>query len=530
MAILALALVVISSTLAALTAVTGRPAAAAAAPSLSIAPKVYVGGQKLTWTGNVGHGGIRRLVLQFNMGSAAGNHWNTVEGFSSKTNRDGSFKFTYPAPSMFNIRYRVKAGRYVSPPKTFVAKTQDLTLRKTNQWQKEHQYTNEPALVDVGESFGITVDTTPDDIYKSPDSEGLPVFKGRVLTLQKRADDGTWAPITTTTVGRNGMASFDNLVELPGVSVYRVRQENHFVNGNQIGWHASFPLHVLVGADAQAWYDKLYGLANEKLDDDTLRPTIGKQPETASLTHRWTPSLFDFTWEHGQSLDSPPVRGTRLVGSWVDYSDGSGRVSKYNGGLSLDSKRFTGAGRGDFGTTRATLIGNVMEQGRWEASLRVRNNFETEAADYKILAQLVPAASALTPNDVCQPTITIASITPRSKQVKFGVRTPTNIWSGSTTAPDIPMGNPYNVAVELSNGHITWFLNSAPIASVKSTDAIPGVPMTLRFSLVGDGEKEMNQTGVISDWQRGFPITSGEKTYSRNVLAKKSAPIIGCGG
>ena len=33
-------------------------------------------------------------------------------------------------------------------------------------------------------------------------------------------------------------------VDTPGTVVYRVRQENWFVNGNRIGWHPSFPTYV----------------------------------------------------------------------------------------------------------------------------------------------------------------------------------------------------------------------------------------------------------------------------------------------
>ena len=122
------------------------------------------------------------------MGSATGNHWTTVDGFHARTRADGSFSFTYPAPSMFNIRYRVKAGDYVSLPRVFNAKTQDLTIRVTGQSENN---TNDPGRVDVGEPFGITVDTTPDNIYRSPESGGLPVFRGRTLALQKRIDAST---------------------------------------------------------------------------------------------------------------------------------------------------------------------------------------------------------------------------------------------------------------------------------------------------------------------------------------------------
>ncbi len=76
---------------------------------------------------------------------------------------------------MFNIRYRVKAGRYVSAARVFNAKTQDLTIRVTGQPENN---TNIPGRVGVGRPFGITVDTTPGNIYRSPESQGLPRARG----------------------------------------------------------------------------------------------------------------------------------------------------------------------------------------------------------------------------------------------------------------------------------------------------------------------------------------------------------------
>jgi hypothetical protein len=511
-----LTVVLISTVLAGVSAVTEQ--AVAASPSLTTSPNNYVGGQRLTWTGNVGHRGERRLVLQFNMGSVTGNNWSTVAGFSARTRADGSFSFTYQAPSMFNIRYRVKAGKYVTPARVFNAKTQDLTVRITGEPENN---TNKPGRVDVGQSFGITVDTTPENIYRSPESRGLPVFRGRTLTLQERISGKSWDTVATTTVAADGLGHFSGLQEEAGVVVYRVRQENHFTNGHRIGWTQSFPLYVLVGQDAQEWYTSRYGL-NEPTASEPGRTTrLGRQPQTASQRFSWFPSMFDFAWEYGQSLSSPPARGTRIQGSWADYSNGSGRVAKYNGGLAIDSKRYAGAGSGDFGTTSATLRGNAMTYGRWESSVRIRNAFERGVRPYQVLAELIPTRAA--DYDCGAHNITVARISPFSRQVRFEARSPRYRWSGTATADYTPLANAYNVAVEVTSSHITWFLNSSPVASVASTAAVPGVPMTLRLSLRGHGADEMNQTALISDWQRGFPITTGHQKVSQKKLTRARA-------
>jgi hypothetical protein len=497
----------------------------AAPASLSVSPTNYVGGQRLSWSGSVGHAGERRLVLQFNMGVATGNHWTTVADFHDRTRPDGSFAFTYPAPSMFNIRYRVKAGEYVSAARVFNAKTQDLTIRVTGQPENN---TGAPAYVGVGDTFGITVDTAPDNIFRSPESQGLPVFGGRALVLQERTGASTWRTLDRTTVGNDGLGRFTGLSEDAGVAVYRVRAEDYTTGGNQVGWIPSFPLYVLVGRDAQVWYAARYG-STPPLSVPVVKPGGGgPQPPTSSQHYRWFPSRFDFAWEYGQSLTSPPARGTRIKGRWEDSSTGSGRVAKYNGGLALDSKRFTGAGPGDFGTTRATLHGNAMTKGRWETSVRIRNAYERGGPAYQVLVELVPAKRS--DYDCGAHNITVADISPFSPRVGYGVRSPRSTWDGTATAPYIPLVRPYNVAVEVAGDHLTWFLNGSPVGSVTNRDAVPGVPMTLRMSLVGEPDTEMDQTGLISDWQRGFPITTGDRTVSRNKLPRRDAPASSCRG
>jgi hypothetical protein len=486
---------------------------------LTISPDTYVGGQLLRWSGNIGHVGVRQVSLEYDMGWG----WIPIRTFHRQTAPDGSFSFRRIAPSMMNIRYRVVAGHYATPARVFYARTQDLTIRKTGDPDAN---TNPPALVDPGETFGITVDTTPDNIFRSPGSVGLPVFEGRDLALQKRQDNGTWSTVAQGSVGADGLGSFSGLSEPAGVSVYRVREGNWFMNGNEIGWIPSFPLYVLSGPQAQLSYAALHANIGSQLPVSPPSRVGGGQAPTASQRFRWFPSLFDFGWESGQSLSSTPQRGTDKRGHWQEYTDGAGRVAKFNGGLALDSKRYTGDGPGDFGTTLATLRGNSMTQGRWETSLRIRNAFEDTGHPYGVRAELVPARAD--DYDCGAHNITVADISPFSRTMRFGVRSPRYAWSGSTTAQTDPRARAFNVAVEVAGKHITWFLDSKPVGSATSAAALPGVPLTLRLSLVGVVGQEMDQTGLISDWQRGFPISTGTQTVSSHRLQRTQAPKADC--
>jgi hypothetical protein len=153
--------------------------------------------------------------------------------------------------------------------------------------------------------------------------------------------------------------------------------------------------------------------------------------------------------------------------------------------------------------------------------MRVRSAYERGGRNYNIAAELVPAKAS--DYDCGSHNIEIASISPFSQQVRFGVRSPKYRWNGTAAAATTPLQGPYRVAVEVSKRHITWFLNGAPVGSVTDPAALSGMPMALRLSLQGDRQAEMNQTSLISDWQRGFPISTAPATVSQKKLDRGSA-------
>lgn len=514
---LASLLLVTLMVLASLAALSTATPASAAARSLQVSPSNYIGGQNLTWTGNVGTGGVRKLRLQFNM-ARPGDTWNTIKGFSSRTNADGSFRFTYPAPSMFGVLYRVKAGRFVSAVEEMNAKTPEVTLEVTGQGGGED---GAPGLLDDNERFSLTANTAPTGIFRAPESAGLPVFPGRALTLYKRITGDNWAKVATTTANNQGVGVFTGLTEPAGIHAYRVRQEAITTQGNKIGWNESFPLHLYVGRDAQQTLRDRIDNAPRSAPVDRAPSSSHAASPTAAAVNRWFPILWDFDWESGQALDAPSKRGTNKKARWSAYSDGSGRVFKHNGGIILDSKRYNGPGHGDHGTTRATLNNAGLTQGRWEARLRIRSAYERGGNQYNIVAELIPARAA---DYACGTrNITIAKLDPFSADYQYGVRNKTTKWTATKTTPAAPTNASHGFAVELRKDRITWYLNGKPVGTVKDRAAIPTVPMTLRLSLEGQGQNEMDQVSLISDWQRGYPHDSGNAPVSSNKLKPTTA-------
>ncbi len=482
------------------------PAAATISGSLDVSPSRYVGGQAVTFEGRLGVSGARKIWLQSYMGRP-GDEWTRVEGFHSRTARNGSFKFTYPAPSMFGIKYRVASRGRATPSFTFNARSQDLVLTSV---PNSSGVGTGQAL--AGRPFTIKVDTTP-VLTRRPDLPS-PVFAGRALTLQKRDAQGSWHKLADTKTDSNGNGSFVVPATDAGCPVFRVRQENWTKGGNKIGWFPSFPTPVDVVASASSSSSCVHPPSAPS--DTTVPPQTASDSQvagTAGGTHKWGQSLWDFAWERGQSLTSHPSRGSDRRGWWLDRATGLGRASQHNGGLLLDSQR-DWSGAGDFGTTSATLQANARKYGRWEAKMRLKR-LETGANNYMAKIELVPSRGS--DYNCGARNITVASVKVGSSSVSFGARNGQQQWKAQRKIAS-PEAKALAFAVEVARGHITWFYNGDAIGSVRSRAAVSDVPLTLRMSLVGDQNREMNKTVFISDWQRGFDLGSGKSVTNGRSL------------
>jgi hypothetical protein len=474
---------------------------------------VFVGGQRVTLSGNIGLSGVRTVRLEGSMGRSY-DSWNTKA--RTKTDAQGNFSFSVIAPSMFGIKRRVStSGGATTPVVELVAKSQDVVLAPDRS----------PV---AGERFTIRVDTTPTELRRRPDLPP-PVLPNRKLTLQKRVGSG-WLSLQQTTIddSRDGEASFAVTVDDPGVIDYRVRQENYFVGGNQIGWFPSFPTRVRVaprGSQVSRVYEDPWAAASLRAagaQSADVGPGLlgrsggGAQAVAASNVFGWNPAAFDFAFEHGESLGSRPARGTKRVGHWVDGARGYGRAAQHNGGVMLDSKRDSAVGPGDRGSTWVTLRGNPRAYGRWEVRVRVKS-IESRARDYRTKIELVPDRHS---QYRCGgQNITVANLAAHSRRMQFGVKSARadRRWSRTRRIGAIE-GRSQTLAVEVSKRHITWFRNGRVIGTVRNRAAVSDVPLTLRLSMEGKGDREMNRTMAIFDWMRGFSLKHGKPKLRGNRL------------
>ena len=490
------------------------PAQAAEAGSLTVSPQVYIGGQGVTLKGNIGAPGVRRVHLESHMGRP-GDYWVNREVYF-RTDEAGNFSYTMPAPSMFNIRFRVRSGNLYTPAWNFRARSPESVLTFDAGDDRLA-----PAVAVAGRSFTVQVNTVPE--LKGRKAYTPPVIEGRTVTLQKRVSPTVWQTLDASTIDSRGQVYF-TLTEQAGTHVYRVRQENWYGNGSNARWIPSFPTYLQVAPTlSEALKIREPGtegttVAPEDKSTVTNPPRSGGGSLTAASVGLWGPQLFDFGWEVAQAITDPPS-GQRPRGGWLDASDGTGRVVQYNGGLNLQSK-LERLGRGDWGTTTATVKGNAQRYGRWE--FRIRGQvIETGSPNYRAVVELVPAGAAV--QDCTPRTITVADFRMQKKGVRMGLRKT----AGGAAWLKVKKGAklddvPRNVAVEVGRKHITWFYDGRPVATLKGAKANMGVKLVPRMRLVGGGTVERNSTRLISDWQRAWTLERG-KQFKKSPAPRKTS-------
>ncbi|MCM0622838.1 hypothetical protein, partial [Nocardioides bruguierae] len=477
------------------------------AARLDVSPSVFVAGQLLTFSGRMPTSGVQNIRLQFHMGRP-GDSWTDVErGRVGRTSRTGAFSFTFPAPAMLNVRWRVRSSSGTTPGVLMQARWQEILLEVDGGSDR----------VATGSTFTVVADTAP-DIFQGP-----PPIPGRTVVLQQRVRGDEWRTVARDLVGSAGLARFQVTAPSRARTVaYRAVQRDWNEDGDRIGWFPSYPHLVDVVSSGAASRDD----ADSSTDVSTAaaepsaRATNAATP-TASTRYRWAPSLFDFAWESGESLTSRPARGTRRQGGWLDTSDGTGRASKHNGGVELDTGWDNrGDAYGSHGTTTLTLSRNAQTYGRWEFRMRSQVEESGPGSQHTILVELVPA----TAGTACSATaITVAKVTATGGRLTVGSSSARAGKAWTWTKRGVSRGtSPHNFAVEVGRDHVTWFYDGSPIATTKNRRAVPGVPLTPRISMVGVGQRRAPRTQAIYDWVRGFPIDHGTQVRRGHALRTRT--------
>jgi hypothetical protein len=278
--------------------------------SLTISPKVYYGGQALTFSGSTGRSGRQRIWLEFNQ-NRVGDEWMPIEGSNHMTDEYGRFSFRYPARGMMNISVRVASARTVTPGVLFQAEDQAVTVAVRP--SDPHLYDartcgagfDEFLSYDVlaGEAFEVEVDSSP---------EGEPILAGRGVTLERR-DGRTWTEVATGRLDGTGMADFPLTIRDSGPVAYRAVLDDVDDGANRIGWFPSFPTYVDVLGRAAA-------VSSAKAVVPPADPTLGgPNPEELQLSWALADSnaskiLVGWNWDGSAVSDVAEADEVRTLG------------------------------------------------------------------------------------------------------------------------------------------------------------------------------------------------------------------------
>jgi len=466
-------------------------AALATTGSMRVTPGKYLPGQALRFRGDLGITGRHRVHLESNM-NRPGDTWLDVRNSTFRTDSRGQFDFKFRAPAMVNISYRVAGGGRVTNAQRFNANPQELTLAPVKRSPDYPFY-----RVRARSRVDLVVDTTPAIKTEFGTPAAIP---GRTVRLQERTAPDVWRTIARGTTDQAGNVYFTVKAPKSGSRVLRAREDAWTVGANDIGWYASFPAYLVVSGSPAPEGPRTTAGTPTYTTQTATRPT-------ASQRFHWGVAEWDYAWDGGHSLDSPPSRGDVHRGRWRASSTGTGRVTPFNGGLVLQSK-FKKVGPGDRGSTSATLHGAAQERGRWEFRLQGRP-WETGARPYRFRVELVPARSS--GRGCSSRKIVVAAFTMTKRGMRFGVQSAEagGAWRGKL--PDVLLAErAFNVAVEVGKDHITWFRDGKPVGTVRNSRAVPGVDLVPRLSLVGRNV-EMNGAQVNSDWQRSWTLHAGSQ-------------------
>lgn len=173
---------------------------------------------------------------------------------------------------------------------------------------------------------------------------------------------------------------------------------------------------------------------------------------------------------------------------------GHGTVQQQYGMLTLNTSRH--------GSLGATLLRKPRVNGRWEIRLRA-HRFETSHADFEVATDLVPRSKKQQRCGAYD--IGLERFRLGTDDVALYARNDTAAF-GTTMSVDHDDQRWHTYAVELSDDHVSWFVDAHVVRTERRPEALSGVPLTVRFSMRAQPGATMNRSRMQMDWLRHFNL------------------------
>ena len=155
------------------------------------------------------------------------------------------------------------------------------------------------------------------------------------------------------------------------------------------------------------------------------------------------------------------------------------------------------------GTVSATRDRAGHTQGRWEIRLRSRR-YSTDAANYRVRTELVPSGD----QDQHCGARDIAL-----QGYRIGGRR-AHLWIRNLPDREFTASKPMNLAddrwhtfgVEVTDTRVSWFVDAHVVRTERRPEALSGVPLTVRFTMLAEPGQRMNKSRMQMDWLRYFTL------------------------
>lgn len=191
---------------------------------------------------------------------------------------------------------------------------------------------------------------------------------------------------------------------------------------------------------------------------------------------------------------------------------GTGSVRNQHGMLTLN----TGRSR----TTSATLRMKGHETGRWEIRLRQRA-YESGLTPYRVRTELIPAGDR---DQHCGArNVALESFKLGGNRAHLYIRNLPNRSYNAHTGVNLGRDVWHTFAVEVTSKRISWFVDGHVLRSERRSGALSGVPFTVRFSMVAQPGRRMNQSRMQMDWLRYFTL---RKPNTKSVDAPQTRQAV----
>jgi hypothetical protein len=187
---------------------------------------------------------------------------------------------------------------------------------------------------------------------------------------------------------------------------------------------------------------------------------------------------------------------------------GKGNVRTQHGMLTLNTARR--------GTTSATLKGSGHAKGRWEIRLRQRQ-YEWGHTPYRVRTELIPAGRR---KQHCGArNVALESFKLGGNRAHLYIRNLPAKTFNAHTGVNLGRDKWHTFAVEVTSKRISWYVDGHVLRTERRPAALSGVPFTVRFKMVAQPGKRMNQSRMQMDWLRYFTL---EKRNGKSVKAPRT--------